>query len=284
MIKKFRLHTFLCYSILLVGLGSCKLFQDNEMENAIARVGEHYLYLEDIDGLANLQTKDSAQIVESYIDKWVKEQLLMQKALQNLPESEVNFEKQMENYRRSLIIYAYENQLLRQKLDTNISKGQIEVYYQNNRQNFELRDVILQMRMIMVRNSAPNQDSVQYWLYGRDSTDVYYLVDYCRSFSEKCVLDTSEWVSLNTLSSYLPDRQLTFKELSLGKNVIKDSTNTYYIDLFNMRLRGEQAPVTYVDEQIKAIIKNQRRLKLLDETRLQIFEEANLKNRYEVYR
>ena len=275
--------TFLLFSLIAL-LSACKFFQDNQVENAIARVGEKYLYLEDIDGLAIVDSEDSAQIVESYIDVWVKEQLLMQKALQNLPESEVNFEKQLENYRRSLIIYAYENQLLRQKLDTNISRDQIKVYYQNNQDNFELREVIFQMRLVMVRNAAPNQDSVQYWLFNRDSTEIYNLVDYCTSFSEKCALDTSEWVSLNTLSTYFPDRPLVFDELKLGQNVLKDSLNTLYIDLFDSRLRGERAPVNYVSDQIKAIIKNQRRLKLLEDVRKQIFEEANLKNRYEVYR
>lgn len=270
--------------ILMGSLSACQFFQNNQAENAIARVGEKYLYLEDIDGLANADTEDSAQVVDSYIDKWVKEQLLMEKALQNLPESEVNFEKQLENYRRSLIIYAYENQLLRQKLDTNISQDQIQVYYQNHQQNFELREVILQIRMVMVRNSAPNQDSAKYWLFKRDSTQLFNLVDYCTSFAERCALDTTVWVSLNSLSNYLPDKQLTFEDLKLGENVLMDSTNTLYIDVFKSKLRGERAPVSYVTEQIKAIIKNQRRLKLLEDVRKQIFEEANLKNRYEVYR
>jgi len=281
-ISKIRSAFFLL--TLLSVFSACQFFQNGDSENAIARVGDKYLYLEDIEDLAGDKSDDSAQIAESYIDKWVKEQLLLQKALQNLPEEDVNFEKQLENYRRSLIIYAYENQLLRQKLDTNISDGQIEVYYQNHRENFELREVILQIRMVMARKSAPNQDSVKYWLFGRDSTSAFHLVDYCLGFAEKCALDTSEWISLSTLSSYLPDRQLKFNDLKPGPNVLSDSLNTLHIDLFDRRLRGEIAPVSYVSEQIKAIIKNQRRLKLLEDVRKQIFEDANLKNRYEVYR
>ncbi len=279
-----QIRSFLLLLTFLSVLSSCQLFQNNEEENAVARVGDKYLYLEDIEGMAGAKTEDSAQFTANYIDKWIKEQLLLQKALQNLPEEDVNFEKQLENYRRSLIIYAYENQLLRQKLDTNISADQIEVYYQNNKENFELREVIFQMRMVMVRNAAPNQDSVKYWLFGRDSTAIYNLVDYCTSFAEKCALDTSEWVPLSTLSNYLPDRQLQYNDVRKGQNSLSDSLNTIYLDLFDMKLRGETAPVSYVSDQIKAIIKNQRRLKLLEDVRKQIFEEGNLKNRYEVYR
>jgi hypothetical protein len=263
-------------------LTSCQLFNNQEGEGAIARVGEQYLYLEDIDGLASANDEDSAKIVKAYIDNWVKEQLLLRKALQNLPDNEVNFEKQLENYRRSLIIYAYENQILRQKLDTLVTEDQVEVYYRNNIENFELKEDVLQLRMVMMRPSAPNQDSLNYWLFERDSLLLTKLVDYCTGIAEKCVIDTSEWVSLNLLNSYLP-KKVELSELGVGKNIIEDSLRVVYIDLFNKRQKGEIAPVNFVQDQIRSIIKNQRRLKLLAEVRKQIFEDAGLKNTYEVY-
>lgn len=273
------------FSVLLASLllTSCDLFQQKESENAIARVGDSYLYLEDIDGLADAKMGDSSQIVANYIDSWVKEHLLLQKALQNLPDEQVNFEKQLENYRRSLIIYAYENQLLRQKLDTLITEDQIEVYYRNNKDNFELREDILQIRMLLLRSSAPNQDSLEYWLFSRDSASVSRLVDYCTGFAEKCVLDTSDWVSMNTLISYLPDNIGDLTSLKMGKNIISDSLKTVMIDLYDKKRKGDKAPVRYVVDQIRAIIKNQRRLKLLADVRKQIFEDASLKSLYEVY-
>ncbi len=264
-------------------LTSCEFFNGNETEGALARVGDKYLFIEDIDGLATAKDQDSAQIVNSYIDNWVKEQLLLRKALQNLSDEQVNFEKQLENYRRSLIIYAYERQILRQKLDTLITDDQVEVYYRNNKDNFELKEDIVQLRMVMLRNSAPNQDSVQFWLYERDSILTLRLIDYCTGFAEKCVLDTSEWISTNLLSSYLPEQGLSISSLSKGKNTVEDSLKRVYIDLFNKKSKGERAPVSYVEDQIRAILKNQRRLKLLADVRKQIFEDASLKNTYEVY-
>ena len=77
-------------------LSSCQWFGGNESEDALARVGDRYLFLEDVEGLATANS-DSAQIVKNYIDNWVKEQLLLRKALQNLPDDQVNFEKQLDN-------------------------------------------------------------------------------------------------------------------------------------------------------------------------------------------
>lgn len=279
--KKIASFSFVIASI--ISLASCQWFNRSEGEGALARVGDKYLFIEDIDGLASANIEDSAQIVSSYIDNWVKEQLLMRKALQNLPDDQVNFEKQLENYRRSLIIYAYENQILRQKLDTLITEDQIEVYYKNNKENFELKEDILQMRMVMIRNSAPNHDSVKYWLFGRDSLLLLNLVDYCTGFAEKCALDTSEWIPLNLLNSYLPGNELQIGALGLGKNILEDSVKTIMIDLYAQKSKGNRAPVSYVKDQIRAILKNQRRLKLLADVRKQIFEDASLKNTYEVY-
>lgn len=283
MIKNSNIFSFALLLCLSIGLVSCQFFGKEEGEGAVARVGDKYLYPEDIDGLSNAKFEDSASVVNAYIDNWVKEQLLLRKALQNLPDDQVNFEEQLENYRRSLIIYAYENQLLRQKLDTFVTEDQVEVYYQNNKQNFELREDILQLRMVLVRNSAPNQDSLRLRLFSRDSLEILNLVDYCTGFAEKCVLDTSQWISWSTLVNYLPDEVPPFQNWSFGRNELKDSLNTAYIDLFDKKRRGDIAPVNYVTEQIKAIIKNQRRLKLLADVRKQIFEDASLKNVYEVY-
>lgn len=277
-----KIAFFISITIGVIALSSCEWFSGNESEGALARVGDQYLFLEDVEGLAKANT-DSTQIVKNYIDSWVKEQLLLRKALQNLPDDQVNFEKQLENYRRSLIIYAYENQILRQKLDTLITKDQIEVYYKNHKENFELKDDIVQIRMVMIRNAAPNQDSLKTWLFGRDSILASRLVDYCTGFAEKCVLDTNEWISLKLLNSYLPSQNLNTNSLSRGKNIIEDSTKTVLIDLYQSKSKGDRAPVSYVSDQVRAILKNQRRLKLLADVRKQIFEDASLKNTYEVY-
>ena len=50
-----------------------------------------------------------------FIEKWVRNQLLLNKAEINLTDEEKNVELQIENYRSSLLIYAYQQSYLRQK-------------------------------------------------------------------------------------------------------------------------------------------------------------------------
>jgi hypothetical protein len=250
----------------------------------IARVGDQYLYQTDIEGLAD-ESEDSAQIVDAYVDNWVREQLLVRKALQNLKEEKVNFDKLIERYRRSLIIYTYENQLVKQKLDTLITDDQVRAYYTNNLNNFDSKELLYQMRFVKFLNTAPKQDSVKTWLFSRDSSFYYDLSDFCTAYALQCQLDTQLWVNHKTAKELLATVDEDVSILSSRSQVqANDSTQTILIDVFDRKKVGEPAPVSYVSEQIRGIIKNQRKIKLLADIRQQIYEDATIKNEYEIYK
>ena len=70
-------------------------------------------------------------------------------------ENQKDFQKQLEDYRKTLIIYSYEKELIRQKLDTNVAQEEIKAFYEENKQNFNLRDDILKVRYLKVAKNAP---------------------------------------------------------------------------------------------------------------------------------
>ena len=51
--------------------------------------------------------------------------------------------------------YAYEQALVRQKLDTSISEEEIQRYYDENGKNFELKDNIVHARWFKLREQDP---------------------------------------------------------------------------------------------------------------------------------
>ncbi|MCC6600852.1 MAG: hypothetical protein IT223_09290 [Crocinitomicaceae bacterium] len=69
----------------------------------------------------NSSPGDSVQLAERYITDWVREQAVLIQAEENLAEEKKDFEGRIENYRKSLLIYTYEQEWVRQKLDTNVS-------------------------------------------------------------------------------------------------------------------------------------------------------------------
>jgi hypothetical protein len=273
--------------LLLASLFACNLLGNSKELDAIARVGDDYLYLSELENLvAGKEEKDSLEIAQAFIDQWIKEKLLIRKAEQNLSEKQLDFEKQLSDYRNSLIIYTYENELVKQKLDTVIREGQYQTYYEANQKNFELKEKLYQARYIEFLNSAPMQDSLKQWFLGTaDEVDLEQkLSDYCTQFASACQLDSNRWFSENQWKEVIPlDSSAQYKALEPGFNVYQDSIKTVWVQVNQQLQEGDAAPLAYIKEQIKGIILNQRRLKLIANVKAEIFEEATLKNKYEIY-
>lgn len=274
------------FVLLAISFFGCSLIESNPEEDVLARVGDHYLLKGELENLVPLETEveDSITLVKNFIDSWIREELLLQKALQNLDEDQYNFQEQLENYKNSLVIFAYENQLIKQKLDTNVSDREIANYYAENKDNFELREDVFQIRFVQMLNTAPAKDSVSYWLFDEPYNADNQLNEYCTQFAIGCHLDTSIWIERSTLNQSIGEESMANTvNLNLGKNTIEDSLKTSIIQLYNRRLNGTIAPISYVSDQIKSILINKRKIELIQSVKAQIYEDATLKGKYEVY-
>ena len=87
---------------------------------------------------------------KAFIDSWIRRQLIIHQAESNIDKSELNFSKELEEYRNSLIIYKYETMLVEKKLDTVITDAEIEKYVKENSpvgmDKETIRFIILNMR------------------------------------------------------------------------------------------------------------------------------------------
>lgn len=278
--------TFFSLLILAIALQACDFFIKNDNEKALARVGDNYLYKKDIKGLANSEElDDSSKVLDSYIESWVKEQLLLQKALENLPENQANFEEQLKNYKNSLLIYTYENLLVKQKLDTSVSKREVMEYYKNNQQNFKLKEPLFLLKFVKIINSAPTQDSLNYWFY----SEMNYsdkVMNYCTQFATLCHLDTTTWLTGSKLKGVLLNGKLKTEDILQSdeqKMVVSDSLNTIFFKVLERRKVSDLAPLNFVKDQINDIIINKRKLRLLSKAKQEIFEAATIEKQYEVF-
>ena len=65
--------------------------------------------------------------MQSYIDSWIKKQLLVAQAEMNLTEALKDVEGRINDYRNSLLIYAYQHELIKQNFDTVVSKKRFKI-------------------------------------------------------------------------------------------------------------------------------------------------------------
>ncbi|MBL4710304.1 MAG: hypothetical protein JKY48_17880 [Flavobacteriales bacterium] len=267
----------------ILSLSSCSLGEDEKKE-VLARVGDEYLYREDVISLINSENEeDSIAKLRSFVDNWVKEQLLLQKALDNLPEKQANFEEQLESYKNSLLIYAFENQLVKQKLDTTTSDQELKEYFLQHKENFKLKEGIVKGVFISRIASAPQKDSLEYWLFKDNAYYKEELIEYCSQFASACQLDTNTWIPLTKikeLTNISADKNLN---LTRGKNILEDSLKIMLIQVFDLKSKGDIAAFSWVRNELRGIILNKRKIELISRVKQEIFEAATLKEEYEIY-
>ena len=136
----------------LLLLAGCDYFEKNSKEVVVAECYGKYLYESDLKGLVPEHTPilDSIQRVNAFIDSWVRKQVLLHQAENNLDKEALDLDKQMEEYRNSLIVYAYESQLINQKLDTVVSEDEIAAYYEQNKEDFQLRNTMVRVAYLII--------------------------------------------------------------------------------------------------------------------------------------
>ena len=117
---------------LIALLSSCGLIisQDQDKKGVIAKVGEAYLYDDDI--IYNSSLGDSTVIYNSQINAWITKQLILNSAFQN--ENVMSqIERKVEDYKESLMLFEFEKYLYANSMDIKISEDQISNYYNAKR-------------------------------------------------------------------------------------------------------------------------------------------------------
>jgi len=266
---------------------SCQFITQPQKDKPIARVHEKHLYESDILEIVPFGTAaaDSAKTVQVFIHKWIEQQLILAKAELNLPEEKKNVEQQIENYRNSLLIYAYEKELVRQKLDTNITEEKIEEYYQQNKHNFELKDYIVKVIYVKLEKNSPQLKKVKKWYQSDDDEDFRLLEEYCRQFAVNFFLDVDVWLYFDDLLKEIPIENYNKEQfLKSGKTVeMEDNTYIYLLNILDYKLKDDISPLSFEQERIKNIIINQRKIELIKKMKEDIYEDALERGNFEVY-
>jgi hypothetical protein len=282
---KLKIYTYLF--LLLMIVQACKPKKEIP-ENAIARVNETYLNADVVRGIipAGSKPEDSTALAKQFINNWIREQLMLSKAEQNLTDEQKNVEKQLADYRSSLISYIYQRELVNQKLDTVVTPEAIEEYYNNNKSNFELKDNIIKVIYIKVDKKAPKLDKLRLLYKSEQAKDKEALEAYCKQYAQNFFLDENSWLLFNDLIKEIPIQPNYNQELFLQNNrfiELGDSTSLYFVNIKGVKIKNSLSPLAFEKENIKNIILNKRKLDLINSMKDEVFNEALTKKEFEIF-
>ena len=287
---KLQKHTlFLLGTFVAILVSSCEgLFNEEEEKEPLARVGDTFLYKEDIASLIgdDMTTQDSTIFVNNYINNWASKQLLLSKSKINLPEEKLaEFDRLVSDYRADLYTRAYIEALVNQSQDTSVTKSQLQEFYEREKENFKLNEKLVQLRFVGMSGQFLDRDGVESKIKRWEDSDRRYLDSIAVQF-KKIHFNDSIWVSASRVIQEIPPLTQANEESHLKKSQffeLQDSLEVYLGLVTNVLEVNETAPFDYVEPDIRQLILNRRRLNYIKQLETEIIDEAIKKKEFEVY-
>jgi len=273
-------------SFLALFLTACNLFLAKD--EPVARVGERQLTMKELSGYIPdyLDVTDSALWADDYVKKWVQRELLLLKAEENLNADLKDVSKELEEYRNSLIVYRYKNELVKEKMDTTVSDANIQKYFTEHRESFILNRNIVKAIYIKIPVQVSNPDNIKDLCLSENKEKQAKLNEYCMSYAKAYDRFNDQWVAADMVLGNIPE-VIKDQNQFLERNRFVESTdmNYYYIVCIrDYRLSGQVSPIEYVQNDIKNLILSKQKIEFLKQIEKDIYKEGVDNNKVKLFK
>jgi hypothetical protein len=282
MLQSNRIHIlFLCGAVV-----ACS-GQSDDSEIRVARVGDNMLYLSEIEEFVpeGISYSDSILIAEDFVRKWIERELLIKKAEENLTPEQLDVSEEIADYRNSLIIYKYKNQMVAQKMDTIVRDAEIEEYYSQHAENFHLTHTIVKAAFVKIPEEVADPELLKLYCMNSSDEDFRDLKEYSLQYAKSFDTFNDTWVDFRRVIINLPDLPEDPEKFLTGNKIleIRDSAFYYVVCIRDYKLAGEPAPVEYLKGQIKGLILNRRKMEFLKKIEQDIYTEGLRSHKFNIY-
>jgi hypothetical protein len=256
--------------IILLTLTICSC-NNRSNDTLLAEAYGKKLYLSDLADifpLNNIDT-DSASAVSTYTSAWVRRQLITKKAEELLNEKQKNVTSEIEDYRSSLLIYRLEHDYILKNIDTIITQEEIENIYNENRALFKTQSTLVKAIYIKIQTETPETENIKQMCRIADASNIKRIEELCMMHADKFDSFNGKWIEIYELMRLLPpntnndefEKTLT----TSGFYETKDASYSYFVKRQSMLSKGSVSPLEKENENIRTIIFNERKRKLINQ-------------------
>jgi hypothetical protein len=273
---------------LFLSLGSCNpnFTEKEDVEDTLlAEVRQQKLFLSELQNLfhENLSPEDSIALVHAFTQRWVKDQLLLAKATENIP-ADMNIERLVRDYRQSLILTNYEQLLVESRLDSNIPEQELIDYYEENKEQYILEKPIARYHFLKIPLTAKNRNQALKWWSNPTPTSMKRLRHYAGQYAPVSMLEDTVWTSLDDLLLITSPSITAVEELKAGKEIrYQDKDFQYLLRILETRSIFEVAPLGYIRERASRTILHQRKIELIEKIKEGLFDMEMRNNNLKIY-
>ena len=242
-------------------------------------------YEEPVRNSAPVAPEDSAALARQYINSWATQILYLQAAADSLSEEDVDVSAELEDYRRSLLRYRYEQHYIRQHLDTLVTDEQLQAYYESHRDAFVLERPLLRVRFADVMADSPSREAIISVLAQDDCSEVMQAdtvlrsaairySDLSASWTDAMVLAKEFGTDYLTMLGHLKGNYITYEPEGRGDVMI-----AYVVDIEKYGV----APLESCRDRIRDYILSGRKRDLSNGLEQELLEDAVDRKQFVIY-
>ncbi len=256
-------------------------------DDVVARVGRTKLYKSEVERFIPnmIPAEDSTRLAEQYINTWAMDLLYLDVAETQLTKEELDVTVDLEDFRRSLLKYRYEQRYINDRLDTLITEDQIRQYYTAHAEDFELKRPVLKVRFVDVMKDSPNIDAILKMMSSMEYDDIQRADTLAKSTALRWFDSADTWMDAGELAKSFGldwESMLSHLKGDMIRYEPEDRTDLMAAYVVEIQRKGT-APLEFVSERIRDILMSARKHDLMNSLERDLLQDALESKKFVIY-
>ncbi|MBQ8652752.1 MAG: hypothetical protein IJ477_05510 [Alistipes sp.] len=248
-------------------------------EEVLARVGEKELVAEELRRSipSGLSESDSSAYAHVFVDRWVRRQLKIREAEQLFSSSVADIDRQVEEYRQSLLIRKLDQFYVDRLVDTTFTAEELEAYYNSHKSDFKLDHPIVKGCVVRVPKGYRQRARLKELMASKQEARQQDFRDICLKQEFRFEEYTEGWVDWSDFLNQLPTMRSESYDALLSKTGIQemsDRENFYYFRIDEVRRAGDVVPLERLQQTIRRILFNGRQQQVIRDHEEQLYNAS----------
>lgn len=256
---------------------SCEKKTAEQGRVPILEVEGRFLYLDQVQDIMppNIGAKDSAEIAESYIRKWITDVLLYENAKRNITNKD-EIDKLLEDYKKSLIIHQYQQKLIEQRVPKEPSEEDIKKFYSEYKDKLALRENVIQGLLLITPANAPKLANVRSWVQSGNDKALENIEKYSMQNAISYDYFGSEWRPFSEILKKMPIQIQDGASFVSGHKFYEtsDSLRHYFLRIESYKTVGQTEPYEMARPKIVNLILNKLKAEFISNFENELYKDA----------
>ena len=270
---------FAFFSILLF-VGAFQTCTEKESADGervpLVEVEGQFLYADDVAKAipTDANAADSAEMAQNIIRKWTTDVLMLENAKRNTS-NEVEIEKMVQEYRKSLIIHQYQQNLIEQRFKTKPTEEQMQEFHKQYGAQMLMKETFVKGFLLILPQKSPKLEDMRKWVRQGDTQALENIEKYHLQNAIGYDYFASAWTPFSTLQKKLPE-QIKDPSVFVTQRFyeVTDTASHYLLHINDYILAGKPEPYELAKDKISNIIRTQMKAEYISRFETDLYNDA----------